>query len=99
MCHLLLHLLQATKHLADMAADMPKLQAFVHVSTAYVNGNQPKGTRVPERMLPLRAKSEDDAALVSKLQALPEPQAAAQVSSKPAVFEYIFSKCYKPYQP
>ena len=67
-----------------MASDMPKLQAFVHVSTAYVNGNQPKGATVSESMLPLTCKSDDHAALVSTLQALPEAQAAVQVRCKPA---------------
>ena len=62
-----------------MAADMPKLRAFVHVSTAYVNGNQPKGTTVPEHMLALGGGAGDHVALVKQLQALPKTQAASQV--------------------
>lgn len=59
---------------------MPKLRAFVHVSTAYVNGNQPKGTTVPEHMLGLGGVAGDHLALVNQLQALPKAQAASQVS-------------------
>ena len=73
---------QATKYLADMASHMPKLKAFVHVSTAYVNGNQPKGSIVPEVMLPLTdqsGKQPHHAKLVASLQALPKPKAALQV--------------------
>ena len=72
---------QATKNLADMAAEMPKLKAFVHVSTAYVNGNQPKGASVSEHLLPLDGEGADHASLVAQLQALPKAQAASQVSA------------------
>lgn len=71
---------QATKNLAEMAAEMPNLKAFVHVSTAYVNGNQPKGATVSEQMLPLSGEAADHASLVTQLQALPKAQAASQVS-------------------
>lgn len=63
-----------------MAAEMPKLKAFVHVSTAYVNGNQPKGSTVPEHILPPSGEVANHAALVNQLQALPKAQAASQVS-------------------
>ncbi len=72
---------QATKHLADMAACMPRLKSFVHVSTAYVNGNQPKGSTVAEIMLPLPGQADKamhHAELVTSLQALTRPQAALQ---------------------
>lgn len=72
------HNYMATKHLADMASGMPKLRAFVHVSTAYVNGNQPKGSTVAEHMLPLGAGAGDHVALVNQLQALPKAEAASQ---------------------
>ena len=71
---------QATKNLADMAAEMPNLKSFVHVSTAYVNGNQPKGTSVSENLLPLDGEGADHASLVTQLQGLPRAQAASQVS-------------------
>ena len=62
---------------------MPNLKAFVHVSTAYVNGNQSKGSVIPEAMLPLTDHSNapvSHPALVAHLQALPKPKAAEQVS-------------------
>ena len=74
--------MQATKHLADMALHMPKLKAFVHVSTAYVNGNQPKGSQVPEAMFPLMNEASmpvHHASLVTHLQSLPENAATGQV--------------------
>ena len=74
--------MQATKHLAEMARDMPNLKAFVHVSTAYVNGNQPKGSQVPEVMVPLLDHANSPvhhASLVSNLQTLPQSAAASQV--------------------
>lgn len=33
--------LQATAEVLDLAASLPRLQAFVHVSTAFANGHQP----------------------------------------------------------
>ncbi len=62
---------------------MPNLKAFVHVSTAYVNGNQSKGSVIPEVMLPLTDQSNahvSHSALVANLQAVPKPKAAQQVS-------------------
>ena len=73
---------QATKHLADMACHMPNLKAFIHVSTAYVNGNQPKGSQVPEVMVPLLDDARapvHHASLVSNLQTLPHSAATGQV--------------------
>ncbi len=67
-----------------MAARMPNLKAFVHVSTAYVNGNQSKGSVIPEAMLPLTDQLKAHvfhSALVANLQALPKPKAAQQVST------------------
>ncbi len=66
-----------------MASRMPNLKAFVHVSTAYVNGNQPKGSVIPEVMLPLTDQPNahvSHSALVANLQAVPKPKAAQQVS-------------------
>ncbi len=66
-----------------MAARMPNLKAFVHVSTAYVNGNQSKGSVIPEATLPLTDQLNahvSHSALVAHLQALPKPKAAQQVS-------------------
>ena len=65
-----------------MASKMPHLKAFVHVSTAYVNGNQPKGSTVPERLLPLldeQGRVVDHSAMLASLQSMPKPEAATQV--------------------
>ena len=65
-----------------MALHMTKLKAFVHVSTAYVNGNQPKGSQVPEAMFPVMdeaGKPVHHASLVNHLQSLPKSAAAGQV--------------------
>ncbi len=50
--------LQATAELADIAAGLPQLRAFVHVSTAYVNGFLPPGSRVEERFYDARCEGQ-----------------------------------------
>ena len=65
-----------------MAGNMPRLKAFVHVSTAYVNGNQPKGSIVPEQLIPLQdeqGQAVDHSALVTSLQLMPREEASMQV--------------------
>lgn len=44
---------QATKHVVDLAAALGKLHAFVHLSTAYSNCDRPRGSHVEERIYPL----------------------------------------------
>ncbi len=46
-------LLQAKRNVADLAAAMGKLRAFVHLSTAYVNCDRPRGSHVEEMLYPL----------------------------------------------
>ncbi|KAL0047381.1 hypothetical protein WJX82_002034 [Trebouxia sp. C0006] len=78
------HNYMATRYLADVAARMPNLKAFVHVSTAYVNGNQSKGSVIPEATLPLTDQLNahvSHSALVAHLQALPKPKAAQQAQA------------------
>ena len=73
---------QATEKLADMASEMPHLKAFVHVSTAYVNGDQPKGSTVSERLLPLNdapGRAVDHAALVTSMQNMSREEGEIQV--------------------
>ena len=41
-------MLQATQSLLQLAKRMDSLQAFLHVSTAFVNVNQPAGSQVEE---------------------------------------------------
>lgn len=75
-------LLQATQKMAEAAAQMPGLKSFVHVSTCYVNGNLPGGTRVPEKVFPLllEGKPVDYLSTVKELMALPRDPAEEQVS-------------------
>lgn len=54
---------QGTRRLLTMATRMTALRCFLHVSTAYVNVNQPRGTYVEERIYPLRWESELDECL------------------------------------
>lgn len=65
-----------------MASNMPRLKAFVHVSTAYVNGNQAKGSTVPEQLIPLQndqVQAVDYNALVTSLQLMSREEASTQV--------------------
>ncbi|CAL8466501.1 g6037 [Coccomyxa elongata] len=43
---------EATRNVADLAAAMGKLRAFVHLSTAYVNCDRPRGSHVEEALYP-----------------------------------------------
>ncbi|KAK9907611.1 hypothetical protein WJX75_006988 [Coccomyxa subellipsoidea] len=47
----------ATKRVAELAEGMLRLRGFVHVSTAYVNAHQPKGSHIEEDIYPLRLNS------------------------------------------
>jgi fatty acyl-CoA reductase len=42
-----------TGAILDLAASMPKLKAVVHVSTAFVNMNQPRSSIIEEKLYPL----------------------------------------------
>ena len=71
-----------TGNLLDLAsAHMSKLECFTYVSTAFVNFNQPDGTRVEEKLYPLEEGTfwEDDIAVAERLMALPEAKANAEV--------------------
>ena len=57
LCSPTLLALQATQELLQVASTFKHLQAFVHVSTAFVNGNLPKGSRVLEHVYPLNRKA------------------------------------------
>ena len=46
-------ILQATHHLANLAAGFSHLRAFVHLSSAYVNCDRPRGSHVEERLYPM----------------------------------------------
>ena len=42
--------MQATRNMANLALGFNNLRAFVHLSTAYVNSNQPRGAHVEEKI-------------------------------------------------
>ena len=59
--------------MAELAAGMRRLRGFLHVSTAYVNSNFPRGSHVEERMYPLSladGRTADHAAIAAELLAL-----------------------------
>ena len=53
--------LQATREVAELAASMRRLQAFVYVSTCYVNAHRPKGSHIEEAIYPLTLRSSGQA--------------------------------------
>ncbi len=67
--------------MAELAAGMRRLRGFLHVSTAYVNSNFPRGSHVEERMYPLSLAdgcTADHAAIAAELLALPPASAERQ---------------------
>ena len=44
--------MQAVRNIAEMAKSLHRLRGFVHLSTAYVNCNRPRGSHVSERLFP-----------------------------------------------
>lgn len=82
-----------TSSLLDLAqAQMPGLQCFTYVSTAFVNFNQPSGTQVEEKLYPLFDDQawEEDLAVAERLMALPEDRANAE-ASPPLAAQYQLS--------
>ena len=77
---------QATRQAATLALEMQHMRGFVHISTAYVNSNQARGSHVEERIYPLldgcgaRILHCD---LAARLTALPAPKA-----------EHLVTHCY-----
>ncbi len=77
---------QATRQAATLALEMQHMRGFVHISTAYVNSNQARGSHVEERIYPLldgcgaRILHCD---LAARLTALPAPKA-----------EHLVTRCY-----
>ena len=66
-----------TRRLLGLASQMPNLRCFVHVSTAYVNVNFPKGSSVDEVLYPLVIGKQEaqHADIVDDLMSL-EPESA-----------------------
>ena len=75
---------QATKKVATLALKIKQLKAFVHVSTAYVNCNLPRGSHIEEQIYPLYhkdGKKVEHKKLAIKLAAMPPNKAEAEVCS------------------
>lgn len=78
---------QATKKVSELALQIKHMRGFVHVSTAYVNSNLPRGGHIEERVYPLRRKDGrrlEHAKLAVQLSALPPAKAEATVSAYPS---------------
>ena len=78
----LVWLWQATKRVAELAEGMLRLRGFVHVSTAYVNAHQPKGSHIEEDIYPLRLSSGQTLlhdSLAAELAGLPHAKAERKV--------------------
>ena len=74
--------LQATKKVATLALKIKQLKAFVHVSTAYVNCNLPRGSHIEEQIYPLyhkNGKKVEHKALAMRLAEMPPAKAEAEV--------------------
>ena len=52
--------MQATRNIADAALSFRRLRGFVHLSTAYVNCNRPRGSHVEERLYGFHADGHAD---------------------------------------
>ena len=75
---------QATKKVATLALKIKQLKAFVHVSTAYVNCNLPRGSHIEEQIYPLHhkdGKKMEHKKIAIKLAAMPPNKAEAEVRS------------------
>jgi hypothetical protein len=78
--------LQATKKVATLALKIKQLKAFVHVSTAYVNCNLPRGSHIEEQIYPLyhkNGKMVEHKAIALKLADMPPAKAEAEVRFQP----------------
>ena len=77
---------QATKEIADLAASMPRLQAFIYVSTCYVNAHRTQGSHVEEAIYPLvqssSGKTVHHAELAAKLAKMSPTEAEKRVSPR-----------------
>ena len=68
---------------------MHRMRGFIHVSTAYVNSNLPRGSHIEERIYPLhdaQGARIQHAALAARLAALPHAKA-----------EHVVSHCHLAY--
>ena len=68
-----------TRDLLNLAAGMPGLRCFSYMSTTYVNSNQPRHSRICEKIYPLPG-TEDPLQTAQELLEMPEKQATKQAS-------------------
>lgn len=80
-----------TRRLLALATTMKQLRAFVHVSTAYVNVNHPKGSYVEERIYPLHFGEQEvnHADIVDDLMSLKPSAANVRVSRPPGGKQWV----------
>ena len=74
---------------------MNRMRGFIHVSTAYVNSNLPRGSHIEERIYPLhdaQGARIQHAALAARLAALPPAKAEHTVSRCPSLFHSLRSQ-------
>jgi fatty acyl-CoA reductase len=93
------HVAQATSNMAALAQGCARLRAFVHVSTAYVNANQPRGRHVEEQIYLLRTRDGSairHARLAAELAALPRGRAERRVHALPMIFRILipYRRCF-----
>lgn len=71
-----------TRRLLLLATQMQRLRCFLHVSTAFVNANQPRGSMIEERLYPLKlgAGEASHAEVVEELMFLNPEDANVRVS-------------------
>lgn len=69
----------STEQLLELAATMPYLRCFTYMSTAYVNSNQPRHSRVEEKIYPLPG-SKNPLAIAEMLLKLPPTLAEKKAS-------------------
>lgn len=74
--------LQGTQRLLALATRMTSLKCLLHVSTAYVNVNLPKGSNIEERIYPLYIGGQEvhHADIVEDLMSLKPTSANVRVS-------------------
>ena len=68
-----------TRDLLRLASAMPALKCFTYMSTAYVNSNLPRGSRIQEKIYPLGEESLDALKVAQTLLELPVPAAESKV--------------------
>lgn len=81
--------------MASLALKIKNIKGFVHVSTAYVNSNLPRGSHIEEEIYPLHYKNGrkvEHKKLAIKLAAMQPAKAEAEVRCRPlGSFGLVFS--------